>query len=377
MASTLIDVIRQKTSSTFAHIRQSIGPLKRLLKNEPITLLVLPHTGTVRRLHLSRPMAMALAGALVVVAVVLAVSVSLQVRMRIELAARESLLRKEQVANALLLRADAERSAALDRLREKTAKLQAQMDKIESLSDQVDSLLSKSQGKVSSALSSRGGSRRALLPQRALLDSRENLLNGGRAITLAPLSPLPEAEPASESPYSAEEGVNGADKLETTIEELEARAFTAERVLQDARVDLSRFVERAEHTPSSWPAYGRITSGFGYRNHPIAGEGRFHDGVDISLPFGTAVDSTGTGVIRYAGWESGYGLEVLVDHGYGYVTRYAHLGRLSVRVGANVKKGQRIGYSGNSGLSTGPHLHYEVIVSGRPRDPVPYLKEAR
>jgi murein DD-endopeptidase MepM/ murein hydrolase activator NlpD len=113
----------------------------------------------------------------------------------------------------------------------------------------------------------------------------------------------------------------------------------------------------------------RLSSGFGMRRHPILGFSRLHRGVDFAAPTGTPVLASAQGRIVRAGWGGGYGNTIDIDHGRGIVTRYAHLSRMDVRPGQQVTQGQRIGAVGSTGMSTGPHLHYEVIRNGEPIDP--------
>lgn len=113
----------------------------------------------------------------------------------------------------------------------------------------------------------------------------------------------------------------------------------------------------------------RLSSGFGMRTHPILGFSRLHRGVDFAAPIGTPVLASAAGRVVRAGWGGGYGNTIDIDHGRGIITRYAHLSRMDVRVGQQVGQGQRIGAVGSTGLSTGPHLHYEVIRDGMPVDP--------
>ena len=115
-----------------------------------------------------------------------------------------------------------------------------------------------------------------------------------------------------------------------------------------------------------------MASGYGNRIDPIYGTVRYHAGMDFSAAVGTDIYATGDGTVEDAGWESGYGNCVVIDHGYGYKTRYAHMSRIGVRRGEKVIRGQVIGAVGNTGKSTGPHLHYEVIVKGRTVNPVNY-----
>jgi murein DD-endopeptidase MepM/ murein hydrolase activator NlpD len=125
--------------------------------------------------------------------------------------------------------------------------------------------------------------------------------------------------------------------------------------------------------PSIWPVRGQITAGFGQRMDPFSGEGAFHWGVDISVPFGTRVEAAADGIVLEAGPESGYGNKILIDHGYGLTTKYGHLSRIFVMVGQELKRGQVIGAVGMTGKSTGPHLHYEVHVHDTPVNPMKYL----
>lgn len=116
----------------------------------------------------------------------------------------------------------------------------------------------------------------------------------------------------------------------------------------------------------------RTASGFGYRIDPIYHVTKFHAGMDFTCDTGTPVHATGNGKVIYAKWMTGYGNCIDIDHGYGYVTRYAHLSRISVRVNQTVTRGEVIGLAGSTGKSTAPHVHYEVHVGGTPVNPVNY-----
>jgi murein DD-endopeptidase MepM/ murein hydrolase activator NlpD len=119
-----------------------------------------------------------------------------------------------------------------------------------------------------------------------------------------------------------------------------------------------------------WPARGALTSGFGPRRHPIFGVVRMHNGVDIAAPWGTPVRAAAPGTVLFAGWFGGYGKLVVLDHGGGVTTLYGHLSSIGVAVGQRVRAGQVIGRVGSTGYSTGPHLHFEIRVDGRPVDPL-------
>ncbi|MCM1317608.1 MAG: M23 family metallopeptidase [Bacteroides sp.] len=134
--------------------------------------------------------------------------------------------------------------------------------------------------------------------------------------------------------------------------------------------------DRIDHMPAIQPVseskLRQMASGYGYRRDPIYGTSRFHEGMDFSSPIGTPVYATGKGIVVFAGWKSGYGNLIEVDHGYNYVTRYAHLSKIGVKEGQAVDRGEQIGEVGNTGKSTGPHLHYEVRLRDQPQNPVNY-----
>jgi murein DD-endopeptidase MepM/ murein hydrolase activator NlpD len=129
--------------------------------------------------------------------------------------------------------------------------------------------------------------------------------------------------------------------------------------------------------PSIWPVDGRLQSYFGKRMDPFSGEGALHRGVDITASAGTAVRSSGDGVVLEAGLMSGYGRVVIVDHGNGYETYYAHLSRFAVVAGQEIRQGEVLGAVGTSGRATGPHLHYEVRRYGTPQNPTHYMNQTR
>lgn len=123
----------------------------------------------------------------------------------------------------------------------------------------------------------------------------------------------------------------------------------------------------------SWPVSGTITSPFGWRSNPFGGSPDFHPGLDIAAPTGTTVTAAATGTIMLAQWYGGYGNYILIDHGGGYSTGYGHLSAIYVSVGQKVQRGQAIGAVGTTGQSTGPHLHFEIRINGKPVDPAPRL----
>jgi len=131
---------------------------------------------------------------------------------------------------------------------------------------------------------------------------------------------------------------------------------------------------QANARPDLWPVEGRLQGSFGMRIDPFSGEGSFHRGVDITAPYGSPVRVTADGVVVQAGYLSGYGRLVVVDHGHGMQTWYAHLSRISVIPGQEVRRGEIIGGVGTSGRVTAPHLHYEVRIAGNPVNPYHFLR---
>lgn len=134
--------------------------------------------------------------------------------------------------------------------------------------------------------------------------------------------------------------------------------------------------ERSKCIPAIQPISNkdlrRTASGYGVRIDPIYRTPRFHSGMDFSAKVGTEIYATGNGVVTFAGWKQGYGNCLMIDHGYGYQTLYGHMSKYRARVGQRVTRGEVVGEVGNTGKSTGPHLHYEVIVKGRHDNPSKY-----
>jgi murein DD-endopeptidase MepM/ murein hydrolase activator NlpD len=135
-------------------------------------------------------------------------------------------------------------------------------------------------------------------------------------------------------------------------------------------------MDLSSNGPTLWPVIGRIGSSFGQREDPITGngEGEFHTGIDIDAPIGTPIHATADGVVKSAAMESGYGREVIIDHGHNVETCYAHMSGFAVMTGQTVVRGQVIGYVGMSGRTTGAHVHYEVRIHNTPVNPHKYLR---
>jgi murein DD-endopeptidase MepM/ murein hydrolase activator NlpD len=139
---------------------------------------------------------------------------------------------------------------------------------------------------------------------------------------------------------------------------------------------LDNLASSAIAIPSDKPVKtAAFTSGYGVRSDPFRGGHAMHAGIDLAGPYGTPIYATADGTVERAGWNSGgYGNLIEVNHGRGIETRYGHLSRILIRAGAQVKRGQLIGYMGSTGRSTGSHLHYEVRIDGKPVNPIPFMK---
>ena len=170
------------------------------------------------------------------------------------------------------------------------------------------------------------------------------------------------------------------------IDKMETDRATQERIINEnlaASKEVEQMIRNSRYQPASpalsgggalnWPLGGPITSPFGWRVHPITGASRFHSGIDIGGDYGDTIHAAGAGIVSYAGWISGYGYAVIIDHGGGISTLYGHNQALLVSEGQSVSQGQAIAECGSTGNTTGPHCHFEVRVDGEPVDPMGYL----
>ncbi len=177
--------------------------------------------------------------------------------------------------------------------------------------------------------------------------------------------------------YDGQGGPLTPISFSTRGEEPSPDEVRANRLLQQMdQLNLYRIA--AQQAPFAQPLKSahRLTSRFGYRRHPITGGRRMHNGVDLAAGHGTNIYATADGVVTVSGWQSGYGRMVEIQHAFGITTRYAHNTRNRVKVGQRVSRGDHIADMGNTGRSTGTHLHYEIRVNGRPVNPMIYIKAA-
>ncbi|MFY7835788.1 MAG: M23 family metallopeptidase [Novosphingobium sp.] len=179
-------------------------------------------------------------------------------------------------------------------------------------------------------------------------------------------APLRAAE-AAKAGVSADRGDDEFRRLFASWQQLDNGILPSAKPVTAKRAGVS--------IPSLAPvAMTRLSSGYGMRNHPVLGGRRAHKGIDLSAPTGTPIRATADGTVEMADWFGGYGLYVQLDHGAAMETRYGHMSRIAVAAGQQVRKGDVIGYVGSTGRSTGPHLHYEVRVSGEAVNPLPYMQ---
>ncbi|MFA5015579.1 MAG: M23 family metallopeptidase [Actinomycetota bacterium] len=159
------------------------------------------------------------------------------------------------------------------------------------------------------------------------------------------------------------------DDIDALLDDLLAKAPEMSEILSRDKQNMEDHIYLMDHTPDFWPTYGRITSTFGERRW-----GHIHKGLDIANNVGTNIHASASGVVIYAGWHGSYGKKIIIYHGFGYTTVYAHLSRIDVRVGDEVNKDDIIGAMGDTGNSTGSHLHFEILVDGIPKNPLGILQ---
>lgn len=190
-----------------------------------------------------------------------------------------------------------------------------------------------------------------------------------------------ESEPGTTSPTPSDTQFTQLTTQETPnalmgrLDKLSAEATRQEQSLQELQAYFQDQKSLLASTPSIWPARGWVTSDFGQRLDPYTAERVMHQGLDIAAPHGKEVFAPSDGTVVFAGLEGGYGNVIVIDHGYGIKTRYGHLSRLMVKAGDHIKRGSLIAAVGNTGRSTGPHLHYEVRVNGIPQNPRKFILE--
>ncbi len=170
------------------------------------------------------------------------------------------------------------------------------------------------------------------------------------------------------------EHMKTADSGSLDLENLKKQITNSIETIGDIREYLHKQKDLYQATPRGFPVSGDISSPFGMREHPQTGVKNFHTGIDLSISSGNPVRATADGIVSFSGRNGGSGNLVVLEHGHGYSTLYAHNRSLAVKVGQKVKRGDIISYVGSTGNSTGPHVHYEIWKKGKPINPINYLK---
>ncbi len=252
------------------------------------------------------------------------------------------------------------------RLRQQVQVFKSKMGTLESAMERVRTFSTRL--KVITGAEDRGG---VAALMKNLPDAAENL---GQPKTVPPEVAAIEAELDPRDPEHAELR-SQYQELDLKITSMTAESLTLEQNLQDQYehlVDQKAFLSAL---PTRKPAIGYFTSGFGIRRAPFGGKVKMHEGLDIANHPGTPIKATADGVVTFANAKAGYGQTVILDHGYGLQTWYAHTRKILVKGGQKIRRGDNIALLGNTGRSTGPHLHYEVRVNGIPVDPLSYILE--
>jgi murein DD-endopeptidase MepM/ murein hydrolase activator NlpD len=249
---------------------------------------------------------------------------------------------------------------------------------------------------VKTTLPSRDALKREVADQRAQIQAFAKKINGLKAEIVAmrkfeeKIRDLADVEVSAQgdamfgvggpTPEDLDPSIPLTERHHSLVREMHDQVDEIEETLavqKEALGELHEFLENRQSmlasTPTIRPTTGWRSSGFGYRTSPFTGRKEFHQGLDIATRSGTPVVAPADGTVTFAGRKGPLGNTIIVDHGYGMVTRYGHLKKLLVKRGAHVKRGDKIGLVGNTGRSTAPHLHYEVHLNGIPVNPTKYI----
>ncbi|MBS1962025.1 MAG: M23 family metallopeptidase [Bdellovibrionales bacterium] len=252
------------------------------------------------------------------------------------------------------------------RLRQSVQVFKGKMSTLESAMERVKTFSTRL--KVITGAEDRGGVAALMknIPDASAIASAPKTMPAEVAAIEAELDPRDPEHEELQSQYQ---------ELDLKITSMTAESLALEQNLQDQYehlVDQKAFLAAL---PTRKPAIGYYTSGFGTRRAPFGGKVKMHEGVDIANHPGTPIKATADGVVTFANTKAGYGQTVILDHGYGLQTWYAHTRKILVKNGQKVRRGDTVALLGNTGRSTGPHCHYEVRVNGIPVDPLSYILE--
>jgi murein DD-endopeptidase MepM/ murein hydrolase activator NlpD len=303
--------------------------------NKSFTLIVVPdHSSAVRRYHIQKRFLLQVLGGVGVVVLVGIIGTVRYFQLARD-AAENRILRDENLALKMQLKS----------IRERIDHIGSTLDRVERFDQKLRAIT-------------------------LLSDPQRNLAMG-------PTESDPQAQQSAavENQFTRLTTADAPAVLAGKLDKLSAEATRQEQSLQQLHDYFQDQKSLLASTPSIWPARGWVTSDFGQRLDPYTADRVMHAGLDIAAPHGKDVVSPAEGTVVFAGLEGGYGNVLVIDHGYGIKTRYGHLAKISVKAGDRIKRGQIIAVVGNTGRSTGPHLHYEVRVNGIPQNPRKFILE--
>ena len=184
-------------------------------------------------------------------------------------------------------------------------------------------------------------------------------------------------ETVLELPVAAGE-INTLEELKVQLSEMDELLTLQAENMNKLKSDVERQIAFEKAVPNAWPLQGRITSGFGWRKNPYSSKLReYHEGIDIAASYGSAIRAAGDGVVTFSGYKTGWGRVVIISHGFGYVSQYAHNSSLLVKAGDKITRGQVIARLGSTGRSTGPHLHFGVAQNGKWINPLTVINTTK
>lgn len=278
----------------------------------------------------------------------------------------------DQRSSALkvMRRVNAEQKIQIEVMAIKSQAMAADIDRIRSLDQQVRELLGTPLQEAAPVAAVRSTTEPIIQPAGGE-KADENVAPQVDALINRRAAPQVDRASIDRSRATLMEALTTSDRLDQLKSELSRRLPE----LVAAKGKIEDRLDYLAHRPTGWPAWGDITSWFGWRPSPFGWGGDDHPGIDIAVDIGTPVEATADGTVIWVGRDGSYGRLVILDHGYGFRTYYAHLSSYEVEVGDKVKRGTIVAYSGNTGLSTGPHLHYEVRLWGKATDPEPYMEQ--
>jgi murein DD-endopeptidase MepM/ murein hydrolase activator NlpD len=315
---------------------------KNHVKAKRCTILMIPEEISGKCRNLRVPVWMFKAGALMIL--ILVGSMSFLILDYVKLLSLRSL-------NTTLMTVNRDQAYEIGQLKLMAADLQAKMLTVQALDDAVReriSLISDDKEQTEDRLTLSSRSTPAFFPKGIAWDTAET--------------------------SEIEDQSNTLEDLKQELDDMNQLMTNQVESLNQLKSDVEKEIAYEAALPNRWPMAGTVTSTFGYRDNPTGSGIKFHEGLDIANSTGSAITAAGDGVITYVGYRSGWGNMVLISHGFGYVSQYAHCQKTLVKVGEHVKKGQKIATCGATGNTTGAHLHFGVAKDGSWVDPLSVLK---